>query len=68
QAGCSFAGAGADLLLVYDEKDRFVPHAEGDKLQALCPGAQLVKTQAYGHTRILGTPELARLVGEFLKS
>jgi pimeloyl-ACP methyl ester carboxylesterase len=64
--GCAFAGAGADTLLVYDEKDRFVPHSEGDRIQALCPQARLVKTRDYGHTRILATPELSRIAGEFL--
>jgi pimeloyl-ACP methyl ester carboxylesterase len=63
----AFAGAGADTLLVYDEKDRFVPHAEGDRLKALYPATRLVKTRDHGHTRILGTPELAQLVGGFLK-
>ena len=67
QSGCSFAGGGTELLLVYDLKDRFVPHTEGDRIHALCPAARLVKTQDFGHTRILGTPELARTVGEFLK-
>lgn len=66
--GCSFSGAGADTLLVYDAKDRFVPHDEGDRLKALCPQATLVKTQAHGHTRILGTEELARVVGDFLRA
>ena len=66
ESGLAFAGAGADLLLVYDEGDRFVEHAEGDRIQALCPGAQLTKPTACGHTRVLATPELERAVGEFL--
>ncbi len=67
QAGCSYAGAGSDTLLFYDETDRFVDHGEGDKIQGLCPGARLVKTSAYSHQKILAAPELARAVGEFLK-
>src|SRR6266568_4546258 len=59
--------AGADLLLFYDETDRFVDHREGDKIQALCPGARLIKTSAYSHQKILTAPELAQAVGEFLK-
>jgi pimeloyl-ACP methyl ester carboxylesterase len=67
QAGCSYANAGSDTLLVYDETDRFVNHSEGDKIQRLCPGARLVKTRAYSHQRILAAPELAQAVGEFLE-
>jgi pimeloyl-ACP methyl ester carboxylesterase len=67
QAGSSYADAGSDLLLFYDETDRFVDHSEGDKIQTLCPGAQLVKTRAYSHQQILAAPELAQAVGEFLK-
>lgn len=67
QAGCAYADAGSNLLLFYDETDRFVDHSEGDKIQALCPGAQMVKTRAYSHQQILAAPELAQAVGEFLK-
>jgi pimeloyl-ACP methyl ester carboxylesterase len=67
QTGCSYAGAGSDTLLFYDETDRFVDHSEGDKIQALCPGAQMVKTSAYTHQKILAAPELAQAVGDFLK-
>jgi pimeloyl-ACP methyl ester carboxylesterase len=67
QAGSSYADAGSDTLLFYDETDRFVDHSEGDKIQGLCPGARLVKTSAYSHQKILAAPELAQAVGEFLK-
>src|SRR5713226_1770534 len=67
QAGCSYANAGPDLLLVYDETDRFVDHSEGDKIQGLCPGARLVKTSAYSHQKILAAPELAQTLGAFLQ-
>jgi pimeloyl-ACP methyl ester carboxylesterase len=66
QAGCSYADAGPGLLLFYDETDRYISHSEGDRIKALCPGARLVKTRAYGHQKILAAPELARAVGEFL--
>jgi pimeloyl-ACP methyl ester carboxylesterase len=65
--GRSFAGASADTLLVYDLKDRYVPHSEGDHIKGLCPAARLVKTRDYGHTRILEAPELADIVGGFLR-
>lgn len=64
--GLAYAGAGGDLLLHYDEADRFVPHREGDRINALCPGSRLVKTACYGHTKILAAPELYRSIGEFL--
>jgi pimeloyl-ACP methyl ester carboxylesterase len=68
EAGSAFAGAGRDLLLCYDEKDRFIDHSEGDRIQALCPGSTHVKTSTYGHTRILAAPELMQAIGEFLRS
>ena len=67
QAGCSYAAVGPDLLLFYDETDRYIDHSEGDRIRALCPGARLVKTNAYSHLKILAAPELSRAVGEFLK-
>jgi pimeloyl-ACP methyl ester carboxylesterase len=67
-SGRSFANTGPDLLLVYDEADRFVAHTEGDKIRALCPGARLIKTSVYGHMKILMSPELTQATGAFLNS
>jgi len=67
RAGRAYANAGSDTLLFYDETDRFVDHSEGDKIQTLCPGAQVVKTCAYSHQKILATPELAQTLGAFLQ-
>jgi pimeloyl-ACP methyl ester carboxylesterase len=66
EAGNSFADVGSELLLFYDENDRFVSHTEGDRIMSLCPGARLIKTKAYGHGKILSAPELAQAVGDFL--
>jgi pimeloyl-ACP methyl ester carboxylesterase len=66
QAGSSFADPPRDLLLFYDETDRFVSHQEGDRIKSLCPDAKLIKTKAYGHSSILAAPELAEAIGEFL--
>jgi pimeloyl-ACP methyl ester carboxylesterase len=66
RTGQFYAGAGSDMLLFYDETDRFVPHSEGDKIHAICPGSRLIKTSGYSHAKILAAPELARAVGEFL--
>lgn len=66
EAGHAFADAGQNLLLVYDQGDRFVEHAEGDRIQALCAGARLVKPTACGHTRVLAAPELEEALAAFL--
>jgi esterase/lipase len=66
QTGSSYIGAGFDLLLFYDETDRFVDHGEGDKIKSLCPGAQLVKTCAYSHNKVLAAPELMEATAAFL--
>ena len=62
EAGHAYAGAGRELLLVYDRADRFVDHGDGDLVLGWCPGATLIKTASHGHTRILAAPELADLV------
>lgn len=67
ETGCSYANVGTEMLLFYDETDRFVPHTEGDKIKALCPGARLIKTRAYSHQKILASPELTQAIAEFLK-
>lgn len=61
-----YRDAGADLLLCYDEKDRYVPHGDGDRLHALCAGSQLLKTRSYGHNRILDAAELRDALARFL--
>ncbi len=67
QTGCSYANAGPDMLLFYDERDQYLNHSEGDRIRALCPGAGLVRTSGYSHQKILAAPELTQAVGEFLK-
>jgi pimeloyl-ACP methyl ester carboxylesterase len=58
-AGGSFRDAGHNLLLAYAENDRLVPHQEGDRIHALCPGSVLVKTGNHGHRSILTADRLA---------
>ena len=41
------------LLVVHDESDADVPYAQGQRLAAAWPGAQLRTTQGLGHRRIL---------------
>lgn len=66
ESGWAYAGAGSDLLLFYDDADRVVDHSEGDRIQAWCPGATLLKSTGHGHTRVLGAPELEQAVATFL--
>lgn len=66
KSGWAFANAGANLLLCYDEKDRFVDHSEGNRIQSFCPDAKLVKTASFGHTRILASAEVAHTIGRFI--
>jgi len=66
ESGWAYAGAGPDLLLFYDEADRFVDHTEGDRIGMWCPGSTLVKSTAHGHTKVLAAPELEREVVAFL--
>jgi pimeloyl-ACP methyl ester carboxylesterase len=66
EAGDAWHGIGRGLLLFYDRADRFVDHAEGDRILAWCPGATLEKTASHGHTRVLGTPELQAAVSRFV--
>lgn len=65
--GTAWHGAGPNLLLFYDTADRYIDHNEGNRIQALCPGAHLTKTTQYGHARVLEAPELAQAVEEFLQ-
>lgn len=66
KAGGSFDGIGDNLLLFYDERDRMVPHSQGDFIHARCAGSRLVKTNKYGHKRILTASELPDAIIEFL--
>jgi predicted alpha/beta-fold hydrolase len=64
--GWAYQSAGTDLLLIYDQKDRYIPHSEGNLIQSWCPGSTLQKTLDFGHTRILGAAPLAQMIGNFL--
>lgn len=68
QTGAAYDHAGAELLLFYDESDRFVPHDEGDKLQEHCLGSTLIKTNGYSHLKLLTAPELHAAVARFIAS
>jgi hypothetical protein len=67
EPGASYVDTGSNLLLFYDETDRFVSHSEGDKIRAINQDALLVKTNGYSHAKILQSPELLDAAGRFLK-
>ncbi len=45
-----------DTLVLHDEQDREVPHAEGAAVALAWPNARLVSTTGLGHQRILADP------------
>lgn len=57
---------GKSLLAIYDRSDERVRHADADRLQELWPGTIAVKTEDYGHNRILQAPEALSAIGEFI--
>ncbi|WP_431113037.1 alpha/beta fold hydrolase [Variovorax paradoxus] len=61
----AFAGLGDRLMLIYDEKDRFVSHTQADRIAAVCTGARVHKTSAHGHTRLLVAAEVRDEVCKF---
>lgn len=54
------------LLAVYDKGDPRVRHTDADALAEIWPGARLVKTEGYGHNRILRAEETLQSVREFI--
>lgn len=67
KAGSAWKGAGENLLLCYDTKDRFIDPTDGERIKALCPGATLFKTHQYGHTRMMSVMEVTGSIGLYLK-
>ncbi len=65
-SGAAFAGAHDDLLLIYDEGDRYVDHRDGDRIQNWCPGSTLVKPTSVGHSRVLATPQVQDAILSFI--
>ena len=47
-----------NLLLIHDENDKEVSVEQAEKLQALIPWAELMRTSGLGHTRILRNDEV----------
>lgn len=67
EAGAAYAPeVGRDLLLVYDRDDDRVRHEDAERIAALWPGAEVLKTAGHGHNRVLLAPEMWERVGRFL--
>lgn len=58
---------GGKLLLACDRDDERVRHQDADTIASAWPGARVMKTDGYGHNRILQAPEVWREVQLFLK-
>ncbi len=55
----------ARLLVIHDEGDREIPHAEGEAIAAAWPSASLFTTEGLGHHRLLRDPTVVRRAVEF---
>lgn len=54
------------LLVVHDDEDVEVPHAEGERIARLWRGAALMTTRGYGHHRIVRQPDVVEAVVDFV--
>jgi len=61
------AGRESALLVVHDRDDREVPFAQGQRLAAAWPEAQLRETHELGHRRILRDPDVIAAVVAFAR-
>ncbi len=58
--------AGKPLLAIYDKSDDRVRHTDADRLATLWPDATILKTDGFGHNRILQAPETLDATAEFV--
>ena len=54
------------LLLVYDESDKIISHTDGDKIAGIFPQSSLIKTQGFGHTKVLWNALVIEKVCDFI--
>jgi pimeloyl-ACP methyl ester carboxylesterase len=54
------------LLLIYDIDDPHVRHADADRIADRWPGAEIVKTKALGHNKMVQSPEALTRTVAFL--
>ena len=58
----------APALVIHDENDGSVPWRQGRLIADAWPGAQFLRTQGLGHTRILRDPVVIERVSEFIRA
>ncbi|UCC55385.1 MAG: alpha/beta fold hydrolase [Gammaproteobacteria bacterium] len=56
----------APALVIHDVDDEGVPWQQGQQIAAAWPGAQFIKTQGLGHSRILRDPATVKTVVDFI--
>ncbi len=54
------------LLLVYDEDDTLIDHTDGEKIASIFPQANLIKTQGFGHTKVLWNEGVVDNICDFI--
>lgn len=65
--GSAFVKTGeSDLLLIYDRDDPRVDHNDAERIQAVWPDAQVIKTDGFGHVKGLWDPDIADKIVKFL--
>jgi pimeloyl-ACP methyl ester carboxylesterase len=62
------AGLDVAALVIHDEADASVPWQQGRRIAEAWPGAEFVKTQGLGHSRILRDPAVVERVAAFIGS
>lgn len=65
EQGHVFQGLGSETLLVHDTSDRYLRSGNQASLRVVCPDAHFATTEGLGHSRILASPILHKLVGDF---
>jgi pimeloyl-ACP methyl ester carboxylesterase len=55
------------LLVAFDVDDERVRHADAERIAEIWPGARIVKTEKFGHNKLLQSPEVLTQTLAFLK-
>jgi pimeloyl-ACP methyl ester carboxylesterase len=67
EAGAAYLPeSGRRLLLAYDRADDLVDHADAERIAAKWASADIIKTEGYGHNRILQSPEVWERIRSFV--
>lgn len=66
QGKCYEFEPGKGLLAIFDREDDLVLHTDAEALMELWPTARIVKTDGYGHNRIVKSGEALASISDFL--